>query len=447
MGILKEKKLIAGPPYPIESFTAAAIVAISMISQVLGLASAFSVTESHLGALLFLSSTEEVGQEKRVNFCKQLSDDIDRELQNFHLTKTFRYQAYLIHLFLYQQFSFMGHLHLEMVGADHQVRPAMDWCPRIRSTPENEDLWWYINNFLPLLFTLIHDGPPPRVIPEMDHELQCTPQLATGDWFLYEDHTIIRVYGFEGTPFKLPAFITPRILALEFLRQKLACDDLHFSDGRLAKTFRIPTEVGPFFVKSRKALSILEGMLSKMKFPHAGSWKYDPRGIILRMKDPAGTIPVAENPYHQSHLVIERLANKGTFLQTKVSLNAVEQSLVLREKRPGEDLTEEMPAEKRSKTEEDLEKMMEIFHSKHGGERREVFRLQGPEEVVKEAGLQVASTSGSQPLVTMESIYERIRASGREAQKKEEEQQLDLPDSRLLSAFNMESGQLRMALL
>ena len=146
--------------------------------------------------------------------------------------------------------------------------------------------------------------------------------------------------------------------------------------------------------------------------------------------------------------MIEKLANKGTFLQTKVSLAAVEQSLIIREKRPGGDLADEMPAEKRSKTEEDLEKMMQIFPSSHSGERGEFFRLQGPAEATKEAEAQTTSTSGTQPLVSMESIYESIRASGHEHQKRAEEQHPEsFPDSRLLSAFNMESGQLRMALL
>ena len=197
---------------------------------------------------MFLCSAEEAGHEKRVIFCKQLSVNIDRELQNFHLSRTFRYQAYLIHLFMHQQFTFMSHLHLDMVGRDHRVKPTMDWCPKIRSTPKNKNLWWYINNFLPILYTLLHDDPPPRVIPEMFQELQSTPQLATGDWFLYEDHTVIRVYGFEGRPFKLPAFLTPRILALEFIRQKMASDDQHFSDKMVTRTFRIPMELGPFIV-------------------------------------------------------------------------------------------------------------------------------------------------------------------------------------------------------
>ena len=68
--------------------------------------------------------------------------------------------------------------------------------------------------------------------------------------------------------------------------------------------------------------------------------------------------------------VIEKLANKISFLQTKGSLAAIEQSLIIREKRPGGDLADEMSVEKRSKTEEDLKKMMQIFPGTHSGEQR-----------------------------------------------------------------------------
>lgn len=168
---LKDKMLIVGPPYPIKSFTATAIMALSMLSQALGLTSALLVTEAHLGALLFLSHPSGDGHDEYIDFCKILSRNINQELQDFHLTRTFRYQANLVHLFLHQQFSFMGHLHLNMVGSDHQVRPTIGWCPKIRNTVENENLQWYINDFLPVLYTLLHDGPLPRVIPEIFQEL------------------------------------------------------------------------------------------------------------------------------------------------------------------------------------------------------------------------------------------------------------------------------------
>ena len=99
----------------------------------------------------------------------------------------------------------------------------------------------------------------------------------------------------------------------------MASDERHFSGGKLPRTFRIPTELGPFIVRNREAYNIIENMLSKMKFPSVGPWTYDPKGIILHLKDPAGTISTAENPYHESQPVIEKLANKITFLQTKGS--------------------------------------------------------------------------------------------------------------------------------
>ena len=58
---------------------------------------------------------------------------------------------------------------------------------------------------------------------------------------------------------------------------------------------------------------------------------------------------MAENPYHESQPLIERLANKMSFLQTKGRLVTAEQSLVVREKQPGGNLFEEMPAEKRQR--------------------------------------------------------------------------------------------------
>ena len=42
-----------------------------------------------------------------------------------------------------------------------------------------------------------------------------------GDWFLYEDYIVLRVYGFMEEPYKLPAFLTKIIFVLEFLRQRL----------------------------------------------------------------------------------------------------------------------------------------------------------------------------------------------------------------------------------
>ena len=107
---------------------------------------------------------------------------------------------------------------------------------------------------------------------------------------MFEDHTMIRVYGFSGRPYRLPAFLTPKIFALECIRQKLSVDDKYFSEKRYTRLFKLSAHLGPFVVHSRLALSLVEEMMADMKFPTVGSAVYDPKGIILKGRDFTGRI-------------------------------------------------------------------------------------------------------------------------------------------------------------
>jgi hypothetical protein len=74
-------------------------------------------------------------------------------------------------------------------------------------------------------------------------------------------HKIIpssRVYGFEQEPFNLPSFLTPRILALEYVRHILMVDHFLFSQHRKTITFPLPQEVGPFLVQQRTTFVVTE---------------------------------------------------------------------------------------------------------------------------------------------------------------------------------------------
>ena len=57
----------------------------------------------------------------------------------------------------------------------------------------------------------------PRMTKEMKAYLQNLNE-PVGDWFLYKKFTVLRVYGFEDEPYKLPTFLTKRFFFLEFLR-------------------------------------------------------------------------------------------------------------------------------------------------------------------------------------------------------------------------------------
>jgi hypothetical protein len=104
----------------------------------------------------------------------------------------------------------------------------------------------------------MHNTTPPRMFPEFKRMIQLRKDTILGDWYLDEDQTVIRLYVFEEEPYKSLAFLTPMIFSLEYIRQRLHYDHLHFSHHRQAITFKFPQEVGPFFVKLRTSLVVIE---------------------------------------------------------------------------------------------------------------------------------------------------------------------------------------------
>ena len=57
----------------------------------------------------------------------------------------------------------------------------------------------------------------PRMIEEMKAYMQNSNE-PVGDWFLYKDFIVLRVYGFENEPYRLPLFLTKIVFVLEFPR-------------------------------------------------------------------------------------------------------------------------------------------------------------------------------------------------------------------------------------
>ena len=75
-----------------------------------------------------------------------------------------------------------------------------------------------------IAYTIIHDNPLPKIFPEQKDWLQFDEEESTGDWYLYDDYTEIRVYGAEVPPYCLPVFPAMRIFHLEFICQTLKAD-------------------------------------------------------------------------------------------------------------------------------------------------------------------------------------------------------------------------------
>ena len=84
----------------------------------------------------------------------------------------------------------------------------------------NISFFEFTNKIMTKFYYLFSKVELPRVLEEMRNKLKLS-QEPIGDWFLFKDHTIIRVYGFTGEPYILHAFMTSRLFDLEYIRHRL----------------------------------------------------------------------------------------------------------------------------------------------------------------------------------------------------------------------------------
>ena len=119
----------------------------------------------------------------------------------------------------------------------------------------------FVNFIMSEMHKLLFNEVLPRVIEEMKLMLQSSLEDRIGDWFLYKDFTILKVYGFTGEPYRLPVFLTPRIFALEFMRQRLCAEEEHFGAFQKSSNVKFPLKVGPFIFKNKSALLVIEKLL------------------------------------------------------------------------------------------------------------------------------------------------------------------------------------------
>jgi len=77
------------------------------------------------------------------------------------------------------------------------------------------------------------------------------------------------MYGCELSPFKLPKYVPMRLFALEYYRQMINSDLVHFIKARKKAQLRIKHQLGPFICNTRElgkeAETILEDYLKLHK--------------------------------------------------------------------------------------------------------------------------------------------------------------------------------------
>ena len=77
----------------------------------------------------------------------------------------------------------------------------------------------FSSTVIPAIYRLIFGSTMPRIGADLKALLQ-NPMELVGDWFCFEDYTLIRVYGFEGEPFQVAQVYYKEVVYLGIAQTK-----------------------------------------------------------------------------------------------------------------------------------------------------------------------------------------------------------------------------------
>lgn len=86
------------------------------------------------------------------------------------------------------------------MDSDGQSLPLVGWAIQVVKTNSKYGFKEFVDNFLSHSHTILYGKPSLKMHLEFRTLLQLSIELKVGDWFLYENYTIIRIYGFGALP-------------------------------------------------------------------------------------------------------------------------------------------------------------------------------------------------------------------------------------------------------
>lgn len=124
--------------------------------------------------------------------------------------------------------------------------------------------------------------PPPRLTHDMKKILQLSKNYRIGDWYFYQNHTILRIYGCEICPYRLPRYVPMRLSALEYFRQFINSDLSHFHSTKKKGQLKLRDQLGPFVMNKKEGWKDADELLGQTYRLKRRFWwvPYDPYGFI-----------------------------------------------------------------------------------------------------------------------------------------------------------------------
>jgi hypothetical protein len=181
-----------------------------------------------------------------------LADNIHEQFMNFGTEGMFGYPSMLAYMFIYFQadkFSFS----MQKMDTDGRPQPVTAWTYLLKNNSTKYSFKVFIDLFYHPVVSMLSGRPESRINHKFQRILHLSDNAKTGDWFLYQNNTEIRVFGCELPPYKLPKYVLVRIFALEYIRQIMNSDEIHFISLKKKKQLRIKGQIGSFICNSRGA--------------------------------------------------------------------------------------------------------------------------------------------------------------------------------------------------
>jgi hypothetical protein len=181
---------------------------VSVIASILGYVDYTLIDEV---TLVIMDEITDDEKGSKFDYASFLYHAIHFQLASFEELKSFRYQSYLFFLVLFSQSKFYEKKGLQFVKKDKAGNelPVTKWSSILTVSKDEDGFLQFSNQFLFNTYDLLMGHDPPRMPVSYQQKLQLHPSLRVGDWFLFKEFTVIRIYGFELEPYQLPIYIPP----------------------------------------------------------------------------------------------------------------------------------------------------------------------------------------------------------------------------------------------
>lgn len=143
---------------------------------------------------------------------------------------------------------------------------------------------------------MLTGSPSHRISPEIKRVLQLSKQTKVGDWYLYQNHTKIKIYGCMLAPYKIQRYLPILLFALEYYRQIINANEVNFVNAKKKANFKIKDQLGPFICNSGEAGKEEDLILHRMKFQIIFVWIYDPLEFITKKRQKVKLGPFIHHP-------------------------------------------------------------------------------------------------------------------------------------------------------